>query len=293
MKRILRRKTADYGKTLLLTVCLCIVQWAALNTRQFFLQASLAFFLSSVCALGGLRLVGLKTLGQALNLFVLYNLLVIGIRELTAQVQALAALQPMRLWRSVFYYDEPMIILIEWSAAFLCCVFAGIFGGGKAGPKFQDALPSFFLSIVRVFRIYYVFQLFYFLFLFRVTLGVSPKSTGVNLVPLRMVWAYFFGQNAGSYDTWAIFFGNIFLFVPMGFYFRWRRPQWGKLLWIAPVLISCGIEIFQYVTQLGQTDIDDVILNTAGFYLGMWIKTGLDILWRKNRPGQGDSLFGA
>ncbi|MFC3041456.1 VanZ family protein [Virgibacillus xinjiangensis] len=37
------------------------------------------------------------------------------------------------------------------------------------------------------------------------------------------------------------------------------------------LLFSFSIEILQYVTQLGVFDVDDIILNTLGGYLGFLI----------------------
>jgi glycopeptide antibiotics resistance protein len=65
---------------------------------------------------------------------------------------------------------------------------------------------------------------------------------------------------------------NIILFVPMGFLvpFVLRRPSFLKTMGISLGIIV-AIEITQYVTNLGATDIDDVILNMIGCLIGFMV----------------------
>ena len=72
---------------------------------------------------------------------------------------------------------------------------------------------------------------------------------------------------------WVFFMllGNIGMFVPVGFFtaLLWRRPRWWKSL-VVGLLSSATIEFVQFFIGRS-TDIDDVILNTAGALLGFWL----------------------
>lgn len=67
---------------------------------------------------------------------------------------------------------------------------------------------------------------------------------------------------------------NIFLFFPLGLTFSNALPQrWGRwrrivITVIAGLLLSAGIEYTQYRFALGVAEIDDVICNTLGTFIG-------------------------
>lgn len=66
-------------------------------------------------------------------------------------------------------------------------------------------------------------------------------------------------------------FLNITLFLPFGFlagYLFKKAPLWKILLWA--LLISTIVEILQGVFHLGLCDVDDVLNNTLGTFLG-WL----------------------
>ena len=72
---------------------------------------------------------------------------------------------------------------------------------------------------------------------------------------------------------WVFFMllGNIGMFLPLGFFpaLLWRRPRWWKSLLVG-FAASVTIEFVQFFIGRS-TDIDDVILNTAGAVLGYWL----------------------
>lgn len=74
-------------------------------------------------------------------------------------------------------------------------------------------------------------------------------------------------------------FSNILIFIPVGLFtaLLWRKIRWWKVL-----LFGCGASVLIETVQffIGRsTDIDDVILNTAGAMLGFWIFCLLRILF--------------
>lgn len=72
-------------------------------------------------------------------------------------------------------------------------------------------------------------------------------------------------------DTWIKnLFGNIVLFIPLGIWIPWlfrRYRSWAKLTSIV-VLILLLVETIQLITRVGTFDVDDIILNTAGAWIG-------------------------
>ena len=88
----------------------------------------------------------------------------------------------------------------------------------------------------------------------------------LQLTPFQEIWRAFRGP-------WVMFLmlANIGIFLPMGFFpaLLWRRWRWWKSL-AAGFLSSCAIEFVQFFIGRS-TDIDDVILNTAGALAGFWL----------------------
>ncbi|MCI8422389.1 MAG: VanZ family protein [Lawsonibacter sp.] len=74
-----------------------------------------------------------------------------------------------------------------------------------------------------------------------------------------------------SYWLWFMLLGNIIMFTPIGFFpaLLWRNGRWWKSLLIG-FSASCTVEFIQFFIGRS-TDIDDVILNTAGALAGFWV----------------------
>lgn len=72
---------------------------------------------------------------------------------------------------------------------------------------------------------------------------------------------------------WGLFMllGNIIMFMPIGFFpaLLWRKWRWWRSL-LTGFCTSTAIEFIQFFIGRS-TDIDDVILNTAGALAGFWI----------------------
>ena len=77
--------------------------------------------------------------------------------------------------------------------------------------------------------------------------------------------------NRRSYWLLFMLLGNIIMFMPLGFFpaLLWRKWRWWKSL-LAGFCTSASIEFIQFFIGRS-TDIDDVILNTAGALTGFWI----------------------
>lgn len=77
--------------------------------------------------------------------------------------------------------------------------------------------------------------------------------------------------NRRSYWLLFMLLGNIIMFMPVGFFpaLLWRGWRWWKSL-LAGFCTSAMIELIQFFIGRS-TDIDDVILNTAGALIGFWV----------------------
>jgi glycopeptide antibiotics resistance protein len=150
------------------------------------------------------------------------------------------------------------------------------------------------LVIPVVFFCVYVVVFYSALFFRRETVTISGKtlSTGLGIYTLSLFVLLFFRPNeqdygaahtvnlvpfstislflSGDADPLVAFYNlaaNIILFVPFGVALKWKKRNWLTLL-IAPVFAISLIELTQHLTNRGSLDIDDLLLNTLGFFIG-------------------------
>ena len=65
-----------------------------------------------------------------------------------------------------------------------------------------------------------------------------------------------------------LFVGNIVWFAPIGFYmFGFRKASLVKTL-VTGFIVSAVIETMQFIFGVGVCEIDDLVLNTLGVYVG-------------------------
>lgn len=100
------------------------------------------------------------------------------------------------------------------------------------------------------------------------------KHRSLNMVPFKTIFFYFTGaDNLYGDDSMTIsmvnLLGNVCVFVPFGFLFPIAFKKLSKfpIPVISGALLSVFIEIMQIFVERS-SDIDDVILNTIGAFLG-------------------------
>jgi glycopeptide antibiotics resistance protein len=104
----------------------------------------------------------------------------------------------------------------------------------------------------------------------------ADRSTRVNVVPLASVAACINMADGRHVPLRCIgnVLGNVLLFVPFGVVFTAITRRYASPVFpvIAASLLSISIEAIQYAERsvpIGRTvDIDDVLWNTVGAYLG-------------------------
>jgi glycopeptide antibiotics resistance protein len=88
----------------------------------------------------------------------------------------------------------------------------------------------------------------------------------INLVPFSTISFYLSGKVNGLISFYNLA-ANIALFIPFGIFLKMKERSIYQLLYI-PFLVISSIELFQFFTARGSLDIDDLILNVSGFFLG-------------------------
>lgn len=94
---------------------------------------------------------------------------------------------------------------------------------------------------------------------------VVPIFSTVSFIEKSLLWNRYFSLAVNI-------LGNILMFVPFGFLGLINRKFLNfKALFITFFSVLIIIETLQYFTRLGVFDVDDLILNTLGLYLGYQI----------------------
>lgn len=117
----------------------------------------------------------------------------------------------------------------------------------------------------------------YILCLYFVVTAQDINYGGVNLIPFREMFRY----DIGSYKFMKNIVGNILLFVPYGFfssyYLNNRKIGTNVMLCL---IASLAIETIQY--YIGRVfDIDDIILNVLGGFVGCLLFVALSAIRAK------------
>ncbi len=121
-------------------------------------------------------------------------------------------------------------------------------------------------------KIYKIIIVPYTLFLlYLMFLGMGRFQYEENLITVEPFFStikFIQGPNKTIY-TMMIVLGNILMFIPFGF-LGWVIPELRKLRPLLFGFISCIVivEALQYFTRMGIFEVDDIILNTFGVYLG-------------------------
>ncbi len=111
--------------------------------------------------------------------------------------------------------------------------------------------------------------------------GISYKEmleTNYNLKPFSTV-DYYIRILKHSADPYLIknavinLAGNVVMFIPLGLYLPFKFTKLKKVL-IFLIFVSAlifAVEILQFFTLLGYCDIDDLILNVIGAFIGFMV----------------------
>ena len=109
-------------------------------------------------------------------------------------------------------------------------------------------------------------------------LGFGRTQMEDNIVRIKPIYStilYLYQKYfEGAYWIMAInLIGNIVMFIPFGF-LGWLFPKLNHLKWLISYFVTSIfiVEALQYFTRMGVCELDDIILNTIGVYIGFKFK---------------------
>lgn len=112
----------------------------------------------------------------------------------------------------------------------------------------------------------YTLVMLYFMFF-----GMGRSQYVYNEIRIIPAFSTYKFLKEADYYSEALFivFANLVMFIPYGF-LKWIFPRFQnlKFLLINFVAVIIVLETLQYFSRMGVFDIDDVIINTIGVYLG-------------------------
>jgi glycopeptide antibiotics resistance protein len=152
-------------------------------------------------------------------------------------------------------YLHPIVLVVVYF-----CVFIMVFFSVLLTQRERIHLPS---SLLLWLFIFYTLALLVLLF-FRPN---NPTYHSMNLIPFSTIAFYL----SGKVDFLISFYNlsaNIGLFIPYGIFLMIVFNKFIYNLLILPFVFISLIEILQYMTHRGSLDIDDLILNMLGVFIG-------------------------
>lgn len=161
------------------------------------------------------------------------------------------------IFLQLFSYLHPVVIVVLWMCVtvFVCfCLFL---------VWKQSVVISRF--VLNIFLLLYTCCLLILLF-FRPGGQVYDNW---NLIPFSTI-GYYLSGNVSFLIAFYNLAANIGLFIPFGFALMLVRST-RFMRFIIPLLSVSTIELLQFLTQRGSLDIDDLILNLIGVYIGYLI----------------------
>lgn len=167
-------------------------------------------------------------------------------------------------WIYCFYYDSLLTQGTVWLCSTLVVTVCRLFD------KPMNRRRFFRLSSA-AFVIFYLFLLIYSFYL-------SRTKTDGSVFPLNLSFSttiqmYLQKMKANPYEVWMMIFGNLFYFTPLGYIFavalRRRRAavRAAVIALFAPAAFFL-LEYSQYLFQIGFCEMDDMLMNAFGFWLG-------------------------
>ncbi|MNN03742.1 VanZ like family protein [compost metagenome] len=121
---------------------------------------------------------------------------------------------------------------------------------------------------------YWVILIFYVLLLVDIVFISRDGLRSVNFIPFHSIKSYIMVDNGfGSIRLLDVnIWGNILMFIPAGIYVTLHNAK--KTIahnLLLTFVISLFIELVQFIFSVGAADIDDIILNLIGGFIGIVI----------------------
>ncbi|GKU76982.1 VanZ family protein [Paenibacillus sp. L3-i20] len=93
-----------------------------------------------------------------------------------------------------------------------------------------------------------------------------------NFVPFDTIWRYIEHRDHFNFDIWfKNLFGNLILFIPIGMFLPLLNRKFKRSfsMIVSCIFLIAIVEVSQMLFKVGSFDVDDIILNTTGAWLGL------------------------
>lgn len=187
-------------------------------------------------------------------------------------------------WFHLFYYDRPAMLFVVQFTCMLYFIVKLI--KNQNNNEFVSSYKRFIHNTTVCFIVYYVIVLIYCFILVREITFNRPMP---NLIPFDTIITSF-SLGRIDYELLFLFLGNIAIFFPLGIFVS-AVVKSKVFIIVFPFFLSSGIEFSQYLLGNGHPDIDDVILNVLGFYLGFLVYKLTNYVLIKASDGRLKSFF--
>ncbi len=118
------------------------------------------------------------------------------------------------------------------------------------------------------------------------------KLRTINLIPLKTIINFLTAGSTLSLRVIIVnLLGNIIIFIPLGFYIKALMKKNLPTLFVT-IFIPIIIEASQYILAVGISDIDDVILNVMGEWLGFYLLYLLNKIYYQFNKNRNDNFLG-
>ncbi|AZA62487.1 VanZ family protein [Chryseobacterium indoltheticum] len=136
-------------------------------------------------------------------------------------------------------------------------------------------LKKFYKFIILPYTIFLLYLMFF---------GMGRFQNEDHIVRIKPIIStvWFIQETISWFDIIKIVLGNVVMFIPFGF-LGWVFLKLNNLKNLIITFVSAIVivEALQYFSRLGVFDVDDVILNTFGVFLGWQMKRILEIKFSK------------
>jgi hypothetical protein len=115
--------------------------------------------------------------------------------------------------------------------------------------------------------------------------GFARTPGHVQLVPMRTIRGYVWDYGTAE-SVFLYVLGNVALFVPLGLFLHLALRRSVAVTVLLGALASLGVEVLQLPIWSRSSDVDDLILNTAGAAAGAagaWLVLRLPEAWQRPR----------
>ena len=123
------------------------------------------------------------------------------------------------------------------------------------------------ILIKSLFGIYCILVIWIILFKFSLSLNEImnlDKIRDINLIP------FYYANDVGFISHFEEVFQNFLIFIPLGIYLKMLNKENNKIIFTG-FIFSLILELSQFVFGIGATDITDLITNTLGCVMGVWM----------------------